>query len=82
MIGVSRYVRQDRGESPRVTAGTVIALHWRTLHRAVGTEDTAVTMLWAQQSLAVGAFVKELARIGRHCLSFAETANWAQQHGF
>ena len=57
-------------------------LNRRTLHRAERTKDATVTGIGAQQRLAVGALVKELASIGRHRFQLGKSAIRAGQHRF
>lgn len=42
------------------------SLHWRTRHRAVGTEDAAIVRLRPQPRPAARAIIEKLARIARH----------------
>jgi hypothetical protein len=60
----------------------ILSLHWRTLHRTVGTKDAAVAWLGAQNRLAADAFVANLASVSWHRLLLCEATDRADQHRF
>jgi hypothetical protein len=58
-----------------------LRLNRRARHRAVRTEDAAITRLWPQHGPATGAFVKELAGVDRHRFRFRGGAVRAGNYG-
>ena len=65
----------------------MFGLHRRTEHRAVGTEHTAIALLWPQLFAATRAVVEELARVSWHDFRFLRTAvrtgdDRLKDHGF
>jgi hypothetical protein len=69
-------------ESPKYSTRTILALHWGTLYRTIGTKDTAIAGFWAKHRLAASAFVEELAGISWHHFEFGEAANRTYQDRF
>jgi hypothetical protein len=68
--------------SDRSAATSALILNGWALDRAVRAKDTAITKFGTQYCHAIGAFVKELARIGGHGFRFGKPAMRAGQHGF
>ncbi len=75
-LGLRLRAARRRGFVPRG-----LCLHRRAGHRAVRTEDAAMPGLRPQHGPAPGAFVKELARIGRHRFRFRGGAMRAGDDG-
>src|SRR6266576_1183306 len=61
---------------------TLALLDWGTRYRSIRTKYATITVPWLQQCLAVGAFVKVLACIGRHGLHLRGAARWAGKDRF
>jgi hypothetical protein len=70
----------------KLAAGGLLALsfrflNWRAWHRAVGAEDTAISLFGSQQLRAPLAVIEELARVGGHRLGLLVSAVWAGDGG-
>jgi hypothetical protein len=64
------------------SAAPMFLLHRWAFHRAKRAENTAVSLMGAQNRLAVGALIVKLACIGGHGFLRGEAAVRAGQHGF
>ncbi len=56
-------------------------MYGRTLDRAIGAENTAVSRLWFQNSPTRFTFVEPLTRVCRHNFQFLVLADWASELG-
>lgn len=65
----------------RLTTVCAPHLHGWARYRTIGTVHTAVTGLWFQPNMTSSAFVKEDARVGRHCKALGVGAGRASQDG-
>ena len=65
MLCATRFVLLDRG----------------AFHRAVATENTAITLQWLQYGMAVLTLIEVLARVCGHFLFFGVAALWACDSG-
>jgi len=74
--GLGRRVghRLSRTAGGRARFTGAYCLDWWTRHRAVGAEHAAIARLRLQLRAAAGAFIEELAGIGRHGLHFCNGA--------